>query len=208
MTWLDLIVIYFACGAPVAVNFSTRRPRPPVYRVLLSFLFWPAALAFSRPVPPSVNGTDAKHFRLENLRAELEELTFRDAPGSTLFSFRDVFYRYVSLADAASATGDANFWAEHARISGTPDPAIAAACHSRRARSRVAQHHERTRDEFIRSVDLLYSRSLDISIYQLAASVAQAVDDASAVSTFKQFASAAGTPSAPAVKLKHSAAAV
>src|SRR5688500_9947634 len=109
MTWLDIAIIYLACGAPFGVFQITKSLRPrsasDMAVILAALLFWPAyALLFAGQ---SLFSGDAKlrerRYKIEQLRLNLETALFgADATVATIFEYRDTFYRPVGLSEAAS----------------------------------------------------------------------------------------------------------
>lgn len=104
MHWLDYAIIYFAFGAPFGVFQATAKREVTVitaFKVASSYLLWPLVAIrdvtrffLARPV--------IQKNELETLRVELEKLAVANANSRELYAFREAFYRYAGLAQAAN----------------------------------------------------------------------------------------------------------
>jgi hypothetical protein len=160
MNVTDLIVIYLACGSPFGVYQITRR-RPGRsginwVRVVSSFVLWPAyaaALLAGRFLPNTARGEAKRHSITEDIRFDIEQLVFPEASISSLFEFREIFYRYAGLSEAADVSSTVTASIEIFEISGHSNKGLASRCLTRRNGERLAFHRVSARNEF---VDLLF----------------------------------------------------
>ncbi len=131
-------VLYFACGFPVAMYLVTRR-RPTFVKIAVWSLFWPVfavSLLFRLAFPTQEMRLDARRLRIERIAAEIERDAFDGEAMAPVFEFREVYYRYAGLAEAA----------------GTPPSDIAdlhERCLARLNRRKLAFHAAEARDEFV-----------------------------------------------------------
>jgi hypothetical protein len=159
MTFLNLLIIYLACGSPFGVYQLTRDSGTTTSAdrllVIASFLFWPiflVILLYERLSPTKVSSRD----RIEKIRCEIESLAFGNGSTSSLFEFREVFYRYAGLVEASSATAD-SVSVELFEISQHDKSATASKCLSRRNREKVEFHKTIARNEFVDLISGLIS---------------------------------------------------
>lgn len=134
-------VLYFACGFPVAMYLVTRR-RPTVAKLFAWSLFWPVfavMLLFRLIFPSDEMREDARRLRIERIAAEIERSAFDGEPMAAVFEFREVFYRYAGLAEAA-VTPTAELTDTHER------------CLARNTREKLTFHAANARDEFVDTV--------------------------------------------------------
>src|SRR5207248_1465145 len=103
MKTTDLIIIYFACGAPLGVYYFTRLAggsATSVIWALARFLVWPVSAAVllrdkflaGRPSEEAILDR-----MINDIRARIEGLAFAGASTAAVFDFRDVFTRFTSL---------------------------------------------------------------------------------------------------------------
>jgi hypothetical protein len=131
-------IIYFACGFPIAMYLVIRR-RPTFARLVVWSLFWPvfaAVLLFRLIRPTPEMRENARRLRVERIAAEIEREAFNGESMAEVFEFREVFYRYAGLAEAASTTPP-ELTDLHER------------CLSRNNRVKLAFHAAEARDEFV-----------------------------------------------------------
>lgn len=134
-------IIYFACGFPVAMYLVIRR-RPTFAKLIVWSLFWPvfAVLLIFRLVKPTPEMREnARRLRIERIAAEIEREAFGGGSMAEVFDFREVFYRYAGLANAA-ATASPEVTDLHDR------------CIARNNRKKLAAHAAAARDEFTEAV--------------------------------------------------------
>ena len=167
MSWLDLAVIYLACGAPFAVFRLTERTaksRLPGLRAVSALLLWPAVLW------RHVRNAGADRQRPDNVldllrrRIEAELANTCDATG--IFHFREVFSRYSGLV--AAAASDAEPDNEIYELSRHPSRALANVCLARRQKRVLARHLAHARVEFAEIVAIPNSQLLSDLVLELA----------------------------------------
>lgn len=143
-------ILYFACGFPVAMYLVTRR-RPTLPKLLAWSVFWPvfALMLLFRLVWPSREMREnARRLRIERIAAEIERTAFDGGSMVTVFEFREIFYRYAGLAEAAAQP--ANDIADlHER------------CLARNNRQKLALHAAAARNEFIEMMAKLAGHGSD-----------------------------------------------
>ncbi len=168
MNLWDFVIIYLACGSPFAVYQVTKedsRAASPIYiQLILSFLFWPvyAIGMMIRQVFVSQFAVESeRHSRVENIRADIERIAFSDSAISALFDFRETFYRFTGLIEAAAVPPSKNYNRELFKISGHPNRSIASRCHERINRARLLHHRETALYEFATLIATLSKRSDD-----------------------------------------------
>jgi len=164
MTPTDLLIIYLAFGAPLAVyKYLQKRHTSSRERIFISaftFVFWiPSAVrigylyfanayfgdAFvSQPNLDSIDGRRAS--ARESIRAEL----IRANGGLNVHEVRETVERYAGLA-AAVGTEATHHAAPHQlfKAAGRQPSDLAGMCLSRRNRRRLEQHHTSARREFL-----------------------------------------------------------
>jgi hypothetical protein len=182
MTVLNLLIIYLACGSPFGVYQLTKDNGTGTSAdrllVIASFLLWPIflfILIYERLGPRIVTSKD----RIESIRSEIENLAFGSGSTGSLFEFREVFYRYAGLVEAAEANHD-RFSAELFEISQHDKTAIASKCLSRRNRAKVEFHKTIARNEFVDLISGLIS--LDSrEVLSLAIDLASELNDSTAI---------------------------
>ncbi len=168
MQFFDALIIYLACGSPMAVyHYFNRAAGSRLSRfatALLVALVWPYFLArhlltrntsakrFGDPKISFIQDKDT-HAEIERLRRRMELAIFEGKPSSELTDFRVVFDRYCGLSLALSQdwpAGDAI--PELFRVSGHENAQIAAACLNRRNRSKLLRHQIDARKNFLAMV--------------------------------------------------------
>jgi len=154
MNVTDLIIIYLACGSPFGLHPITKRKPAPSgidwVSVISSFVLWPlfAAALIAKQIFPNAERAEAEiHNRTEEIRLDIERLAFSGQPISSLFEFREVFYRFVGLSVASNAVSKRSP-DEIFEISGHANKSLASRCLARRNSKRLAFHQERVSSEF------------------------------------------------------------
>jgi hypothetical protein len=184
----ELLIIYLACGSPFGVYQFTRSQLPLSLagwaRIISSFLFWPgfaimwlAARLTSRHSKEGDAGSP-----VEQIRSKIEDIAFSEGTTSSLFEFREVFYRFTGLFEAAYAAMPKRSSSEIFEISGHPDNQLASRCIVRRNRERLLFHQVCARNEF---VDVLAGAAAfgqsDDAIIRLGIELAEHLGDGDAV---------------------------
>ncbi|HEV7699539.1 MAG TPA: hypothetical protein VGO43_04870, partial [Pyrinomonadaceae bacterium] len=166
MLLVELLVIYLACGAPVAVFRLTEqgsRSSHTMPRVAYALFLWPLALVAMRR---AATAQSRRIDRVEDLRASLEQSLFSSRGSSKLFEFREVYARYVGLVrlsndDTSLSTGFLDL-ADH------PSRSLASACLRRRQHRTLVRHRDAARTEFAFLLAHHPSRDAEDIVLQLA----------------------------------------
>ncbi len=149
-------VVYFACGFPVAMYLVTQR-RPTLVKLAVWSVFWPifALMLLFRLVWPSPQMREnARRLRIERIAAEIERTALEKESMAVVFEFREIFYRYAGLAEAAAEP--VNDIADlHER------------CLARNNRQKLASHAAAARDEFIEMIAKLVNNGSDAAAHAL-----------------------------------------
>lgn len=166
MTAADILIIYLAFGAPIAVyKFLQNRDARIVRRCLITvatFLFWiPAAVNIARlyisnayfgdsfvsPVDP-----DASEILISDLRADVRSELVRLGAGVGMHDARDTVDRYVGLASAIrndvplGGSAHENLF----EAAGRAEFGLGVRCVRIRNRQRLERHHIQSRAEFLK----------------------------------------------------------
>ncbi len=154
MDTLTLIIIYLACGSPFGVYELTRgdQTSPPANfaAAISSFIFWPVigVLLVWRGIRRRKDGR-LPAFRIEQIRSEIECIAFANMPAAALFEFRDVYYRYTGLAEAAANSEGSSIGTELMAVTADVHRAAAAKCLARRNGEKLEFHKVLARNEFV-----------------------------------------------------------
>ncbi len=162
MNLTDLIIIYLACGAPFGVYQITKRQdvgsSAGWISISSSFLLWPAAaasLVIGRIFFNSGQTELDRRTRIEKIRIEIENAAFSGDAVSAVFEFREIFYRFIGLSEAAYTMPAGKSVNEIFKISGHKNAVLASRCLSRRSIERLAFHQDKAQDEFVELVKSL-----------------------------------------------------
>ncbi len=159
MTWVDLIIIYFACGAPIGVHQFTKRQGGGVLAATAAFVVWPIFLSqlLSTSIPVS------EISQSDQIRSEIERRAFAGESIVSLFEFRDVFYRYSGLSIAANsqATKGHKHWGELRSTGDNGRSPLELRCLERANQRKLEFHRDRTRQEFVELISRLSKSSPD-----------------------------------------------
>ena len=201
MNFTDLIIIYLACGSPFGVYQITKRQ--PVrsgvewLKIVLSFLFWPAfaaALLARRILPNETQRKGEFQNRTEDLRLDFERAAFTGKSISSLFEFRETFYRFVGLSEAAEEVQAGRSSAEIFDISGHTNKSLASRCLGRKNTRKLSYHRSAAREEFVELISRLTATGADrIEITRLALELADHLGDQKAADALQPMSSAAQT---------------
>ena len=167
MNITDLIIIYLACGSPFGVyQITMRQPDRSgveVLKIVSSFLFWPLYLGdllIGRIFNSRERADEDRHFRIEEIRQEIECLAFSGESISRLFEFREIFYRFTGLSEAVNATIGRST-NEIFVVTGHDNNSLGSRCLDRRNAKRLAFHQVIARNEFI---DLLSQLAIEAAV--------------------------------------------
>jgi hypothetical protein len=147
MRFVDLIIIYLACGAPFGVYqlFVSDNSDRSIMSTAAAILLWPILA-----VKQFIGLFDAEIVRartLRDIRTAIEETAFGKTSAEELFDFREVFDRYTGLASAGEfehlSVGNLLEAVDH------PSSGLAARCHARLNMRRIDIHRERAKHELI-----------------------------------------------------------
>ena len=166
MTVIDILIIYLAFGAPIAVyKYLQNREAQIVRRCLIAvgtFLFWiPAAVrigflyisnaylgsGFVSPVD-----SDSSEMLISDLRQHVRSELVRLGAGVGMHDARETVDRYVGLASAVRSgmplggTAHENLFA----AAGRKDSRVGIRCMNIRNRRRLERHHNQSRKELLR----------------------------------------------------------
>ena len=198
MNAVDLIIIYLACGSPFGVYRATSQWPIDWLNVLLGFLFWPAFAALliaDRLFSKKARARAEFQLRLEDIRLALENTAFSGESIAGLFDFRETFYRYVGLSDAAITTDQSVSNAEIFDVTGHPNNPLASACLARRNSARLSAHRAAASEEFVRSISRLAATTASsIQIRNLALALADHLGDGETASLIREAGVAAIKP--------------
>ncbi len=196
MTYVDLAIIYLACGAPLSMHyFFGLRRKPTVYfvaRGILITLFWPAGVVSllvdasrnrSKSIPAShLSNTDT---RLDAIRIKIENLVFRNENAASVFEFREVFARYTGLIQATSMCEPETAINEIFRLSGHNNGELATRCSNRKSSLRLISHAENSRLDFVALIDSVSLNNLS-AVTDLAMQAADLLSDRQTVDRLRK----------------------
>jgi hypothetical protein len=193
MTVVDILIIYLAFGAPIAVyNYLQNRSVPMVRRCLAAagtFLFWiPAAVqtahlyisnayfgdAFVSPVD-----SDSAEIFISDLRETLRSELVRSGAGIGMHDARETVDRYVGLAGAvrqampSSGTPQENLF----EAAGRRDVGLSVRCINIRNRRRLERHHAQSRAELLKLLTDAADSPDHIATLKRALKLASQLDD-------------------------------
>ena len=109
----DLLIIYFAAGAPFGVYRITTLNGSPdakaMLTVALHICLWPLyTVLFLRDRLLSKQSDDSSANIIDGIRIEIEQLAFADGTAAAIFDFREIFNRYAGLSEAANSEAPAD----------------------------------------------------------------------------------------------------
>lgn len=193
MNLVDLIIIYLACGSPFAVFQATNRQKGRAgvnwQRVAASFFAWPifaAVLLVGKIFPTEASKKAAFQQRLEDIRFDLEQFAFAAAPISALFEFRESFYRFAGLSEAADEELTVKPNAEIFEVTGHPNKVLASRCLARKNARKLAFHRTAAREEFVGLISRLTLTDVDrIELTDIASELADHLNDKIAADAFR-----------------------
>lgn len=201
MNVTDLIIIYLACGSPFGVYQITKRQPARSgaewLKVVLSFIFWPAiavALLVGKIFPNEVLRKAEFQNHIEDLRLDFEQAAFAGESISSLFEFRETFYRFVGLSEAADEIQTGRSSAEIFEVSGHNNKSLATRCLARKNTRKLSYHRSAAREEFVGLISRLTATGEHrIEITGLALELADHLHDHAAAGAFQAMTSAAQT---------------
>ncbi len=180
MTIIEIVIIYLALGTPLGVYKFASLPDKftglSLLRTTFSYFLWPAAaprLAYRIAV--ATDDVQPLAARIENIRGRLESLAFAGAASTEIFDFREVFYRYAGLTEAANAVIGTDHIANLAAINVISDTAVAARCAARRNQKKIDAYQSVAREDMIALVRYIAHRDAEIGM--LAIDLAEMLND-------------------------------
>ena len=206
MTFLDLAIIYLACGAPLSMHYFFAASRKPnlyfAARIVLVALAWPVAAfllvrALRKPIEHVIfSGSGEIDRKLDSLRLDLESAAFMDGTASSVFEFRELFARYTGLAQAAVVDSGQNTETQPFLIMGQNTAELGSRCLGRKASNRLTVHANAAREDFVESI-AASSIGAEQSVVQMALTVADLVGDHRTVGMLRELDTASVDSSAP-----------
>ncbi len=181
MKLFDLLIIYFACGAPFGVYQVTTFTRALTVRVafgsLLRVCLWPvfSTVILTHWFFNSPESTLDRH--IDSIRTQIEGLVFATESMSSIFDFREILYRYTGLSEASNATETTSATNELFDLSNNEDKELATICLARKNRRRLFFHYSQARAEFVDMISELAAADQEVKILALAIELAHFVND-------------------------------
>ena len=154
MNWLDLVIIYLACGAPFAVYriaLSEYSPAETASRSVRAGLLWPAVGAKTVIKRLRAATRALSRPRIETIRLEMEAALTADQPAFPRFEFREVFDRYAGLAGAVRSRSDPSV-AKVSHIDRRDTSPATEACMRRIVQAKVGRHAAAARRELLQYI--------------------------------------------------------
>ncbi len=191
MTYIDLAIIYLACGSPLSMHyFFGLRGKPTPYfiaRGILATLFWPVGIVSllrdasrARAKGASISILTETDMLLDSIRVEMESVAFQNKNTASVFEFREVFTRYTGLVQAASAIELETDVGEIFRLSEHGNGQLATRCINRVSSLKLVRHADDARTEFISLIDSL-SKECSLALADLAQEAGVLLDDQVAI---------------------------
>lgn len=176
MTWLDLTIIYIACGTPFAmyrIVLSEYAPPETAVRSVWAGVLWPFVGAKGVVKRLRYASRSLSRSKLETIRREIETLLAAEAPDLNVFEFRDVFDRFAGLTliprSMTHASAEILFQLAAGENSRTNE-----ACLLRNQHAKIRRHAAAARSELLEYI----TRSSSPRALVLAAVLAQELSDA------------------------------
>jgi hypothetical protein len=201
MTLTDLLIIYLAFGAPLAVyKYLQNRGTQIGRRILLSsftFVFWlPAAAeigylyftnAYLGGAFVSRRDSVSAEERLSAMRESLSTELIKRARGSNIHDLRETLDRYVGLAGAArNSVGQAAAKNELFEAAGREKDELSSICLMRRNLHRLERHHIQASADFIELFEWGADRPDASASLDLGIEMARQLDDHETVSKLSE----------------------
>ena len=193
MTFLDILIIYLAFGAPIAVYKYLQNRDARMMRRCLSaiatFLFWiPAAASIGRlyisnaylgDAFVSPVDSDSSEMLISDLRESVRSELVRLGAGVGMHDARETVDRYVGLANAIRS-GAVLGGAAHENLfeaAGREDFDLGVRCINIRNRRRLERHHTQSRKELLKLFAEAADSSECITALKLALKLARQLGD-------------------------------
>jgi hypothetical protein len=197
----DLLIIYLAFGAPIAVyKYLQNGTEDRVRRIAssaLTFLFWiPAAVRIAylyftnadfEDAFVSQSKSDAFYKRICKTRDALASELVRAAVGFSVHEVREAIERYAGLADALGndAAGNTKPQSLFAGSGRTRHYELGLVCWARRNRRRLERHHIEARRDFVALLDRASYQDSAAGAIVIGIDLARQLDDTEAVELLK-----------------------
>lgn len=149
----EIIIIYFACGAPFAVHRATSMQPPNWFSVVAAFAVWPVSAIELMIGHFKRAGVEVER-SIESIRTRIEAIGFPKSDIQSVFEFREVFYRFAGLSKAANSAAVTNEMPLF-QLTEHPAPLLASRCLARKNEERLARHRLAARAEFFAAIDEL-----------------------------------------------------
>lgn len=190
MTFVDLAIIYLACGAPLSMHYFFAADRKPALlfaaRIVLVSLCWPVAVFLlirdvrERHLDRQQTGQNELDRLLDPIRVEIENLAFDGEIAATVFEFRELFARYTGLVQAANAEASNAGENELFKLSSHSNGDLATLCLERKAKNRLLIHAESAREDLVSFISAAMI-SADQRLLKSATILAETLGDREAV---------------------------
>jgi len=166
MNLIDLIIIYLACGAPLAVYYFLHNRRTETRSHLLRlktifiFFFWlPFAFYLVRQFI-NFKFAQAKTGQTEifySIQKQIEKILLESELKISIYEFREIVERYIglTLASQYAAAQSLPQEAEIYRAIQAKNIELASICFGRRNRKRLLFHQTEARKDFLRFIEKL-----------------------------------------------------
>jgi hypothetical protein len=142
VNWLDIVIIYLACGTPFAVYrvaLSEYGANETLVRSLRAALLWPIVGAKTVAKRIYLASRALRRLGLEAIRVEMETLLSANVTNFEIFAFRELFERYSGLAHALDLPGEPPA-AELLSVNGCGESETAKVCLVRTNQTKIARH--------------------------------------------------------------------
>lgn len=183
MNFIELSVIYLACGAPFGVYYYFQQPetqklwqRSPELWVksLLVMLFWIPFAAkllmdllvkkFSQAANNQISSTNSSAINsFDNFEKKFAQMLLEENTDLSVFEFREVFQRYTGLTQEVFTKTQNNPVEINPFFEATnhENAQLATICLNRRNRLQLETHHKLARKDFLQLLEKLNSFQID-----------------------------------------------
>ncbi len=184
----DLLIIYFAAGAPFGVYRITMLSGTPDAKALLNvalhICLWPVyTVLFLRDRLLSKDADNGSANIIDSIRTQIEQIAFADSSAAAIFDFREIFNRYAGLSEAANAESPTDLLGEFFELGSSENKTIASACIARRNREKLAFLQTKARNEFVDMISDLTSETPEV--LESAIQLVDHVNDQDAIADLK-----------------------
>jgi len=205
MNLLDLLIIYFACGAPFGVYYFLKNrmrtdTRSLELKTFLTFLFWVpfALLLLKRSVNfnASVLNFGETHLvdskrekEISSVQKEMEKILLASNLEISIYEFRETLERYAGLTLTAQTdeAKTSEYEREIFHISNTNNVELGSICLNRRNRKRLSFHQSRARRDFFYLIgQLLESDSGETRLESLSNNLVRLLNDTEAENNLEE----------------------